>query len=137
MQIKFKARKGLLLAEISGEWMLNQACNLLDETIDCAIECNAEKVLLEGRALTGHISTFNRYEYTDYFVELVLKAQKNSRLDNIRFGVVALEPILDPLRFGETVARNRGVDIKVSDSFPEILNFLNLSIADLEDLPVT
>jgi hypothetical protein len=48
----------------------------------------------------------------------------------IRMAIVGSEPLIDRERFGEIVARNRGVPLKVTTDLDEALRWLELDDVD-------
>jgi hypothetical protein len=72
---------------------------------------NAEKILLDGRNVKGKPQDMERFHYS------VFAARETHRIvveHNLvpRFAYVMHEPLRDPGRLGETVAVNRGMDVR-------------------------
>ena len=59
--------------------------------------------------------------------------QTRTSFGSIRFAYVLKEPVLDPKKFGETVAVNRGMLIRVFDNPEEALQWLEIPSADNPD----
>jgi hypothetical protein len=56
---------------------------------------------------------------------------------NTRFACLGTEPMVDRGRFGETVAVNRGLKVKVTESLEEALRWLEIEPADRAIYPET
>jgi hypothetical protein len=81
-------------------------------------------VLLDGRTITGNPGTIERFFYGEFAADAVAKHHARSAARATRFAYVLREPVLDPQKFGETVAVNRGMLVKVFDSLEEALHWL-------------
>ena len=98
------------------------------EIFNRAFQITAQKelnaVVIDAREVTGNPpSTMERYEIGDFVAEL--------RANGICLALVAREPILDPRRFAETVALNRGAWVKGFTDFDEAIVWLKASISKL------
>ena len=51
----------------------------------------------------------------------------------IQFAYVLKEPVLDPERFGKTVAVNRGMLVKTFDNLEDALGWLEIALANKRD----
>ena len=88
--------------------------------INVAQEHQRFKVLIDANGVKGQLSTLDRYEGASFLSE-----QNISRLVRIRAVAIAgPEPLIDPDRFGETVARNRGVNGRVFTDLDEAIMWL-------------
>ena len=119
MEITFEEHDGMVRAVGTGELELESANACADILIDLAIKTRASHFLVDCRRLEGEFTTLERFTHTDYICEKILRAQANGKLDEIYLSVVASPPILDPDRFGETIARSRGIDVFVSEHYSE------------------
>lgn len=69
------------------------------------------------------MTTYERYDIATYIANLAMPHNETSR---IQIAVVGNPPLIDPNRFGETVAKNRGLNIKVSNEIDEVLEWLGV-----------
>lgn len=101
----------------SGTFEQNAVLELYGHAIQIAVQEGRKAVLIDARDLAGEPpTTMERYE------QGVLLAEHNSR--GILIVVVGKEPIIDPNRFGETVAVNRGVRGKAFTDLDEAIAWL-------------
>jgi hypothetical protein len=82
------------------------------------------KMLIDLREVQGTLSTMDRFNIgltgsTKYF-----KAKLTGKILNCRFAAVGHVPLMDPSRFAETVAVNRGVNVKSFTDINEALRWL-------------
>jgi hypothetical protein len=115
---------GLLSVDASGEFSLDDAKQAFLEMLRAVVQHMAEKVLLDGRNVTGRPEDMERFYYGEFV------AGENQRIvveHKIvpRFAYVLHEPLRDKTRLGETVAVNRGMIIKVFGTSEDALEWLN------------
>ncbi|MDF7822708.1 hypothetical protein P4B35_01680 [Pontiellaceae bacterium B12227] len=134
MELSFEYKSDVLLTVIKGDLELEAANRCVDQLLIAAIDFRAERLLLDCRNLQGSYSTRDRFMHTDYTCESILAAQNNNRIKTIRIAYVARPMIIDPHRFGETVARNRGIDIFVTENWSDAVEWLG---RNTEQLPST
>ncbi|HET6490161.1 MAG TPA: hypothetical protein VFG28_10390, partial [Syntrophales bacterium] len=91
------------------------------------------KVLFDGRGLTGNPGSMERFYYGMFAAETVGKYADRGVSRTTRFAYVLKPPVLDPRRFGETVAVNRGMHVKAFDNFDDALGWLGIASADNPD----
>jgi hypothetical protein len=90
-----------------------------------AIALNKTKrVLFDGRTITGNPQTIERFYYGEFAAFTVAQYQDRGIAPAIPFAYVLKEPVLDPDKFGETVAVNRGMRIRVFDNVEDALKWL-------------
>jgi hypothetical protein len=125
---------GWLRIVATGEFSLEDAERTFLEMLDAVAQHNAEKVLLDGRELTGEPATIHRFLYGAFAADSVATYIAARHVPStLRFAYALREPVLDPHRFGETVAVNRGMWVRAFDSFEEALEWLKLSSVNEPD----
>src|SRR5215469_11883895 len=105
----------LLSVRATGEFSLEEAKRNFLEMMEAVALHGTKRVLVDGRTITGHPRTIERFYYGEFTADAVAHHQTRNASGAIRFAYVLREPVLDPGRFGETVAVNRGMLIKVVD----------------------
>ena len=119
---------GLLKVEANGEFSLEEAKRVFLEMLGAVAQYQAEKVLLDGRNVKGNPREFERFLYGEFAAqETVRLAHKHKIVP--WFAYVIHEPLRDPGRYGETVAVNRGMNIKVFETMEEAFEWLGPSTA--------
>ncbi len=86
-----------------------------------------KKVLFDGRRLIGNPKLMERFYYGEFAAETVM-AQGISA--SRQFAFVLKEPVLDPRRFGETVAVNRGMNAKAFETRKDALHWLGIAATE-------
>ena len=113
----------------TGEFSLEEARRTFLEMMVSVALHRTKRVLLDGRTVTGNPQTIERFYYGEFAAQTV--AQYQTRASGaIAFAYVLREPVLDPEKFGETVAVNRGMFIKVFDNLEEALQWLAIPSAN-------
>ena len=122
-------------AVVVGPFQLTLAQQQFIELLDEAIRSGATKVLIDGRQLTGNPTDFERFLYGSFaaWATLDVMTQYNVWL---KFAYVIHKPLRDTDRFGETVAVNRGMDVKTFEDQNEALEWLNKDPLNCRSAPL-
>ena len=123
-QMRFES--GLLKVEASGEFSLEETQRAFMEMLRAVAQYQGEKVLLDGRNVKGEPREFERFLYGEFAAQATRKLTYEHGIFPW-FAYVVHEPLLDPDRYGETVARNRGMMIKVFETLEEAMEWLGLT----------
>ena len=116
----------LLHVTYSGNFKLSDAEANFHDILDTLVEHKLTKVLIDGRHVIGEPEPIERFYYGKHVAEAVAQAINRHRIEVPQFAYVLHEPLLDPKRFGETVAVNRGMRIKVVSDLKEAEWWLGL-----------
>ena len=120
--IKLTVEEDFLLISASGNYSLLKANNLFKLAIDNGLSHNKSKILIDVTDITGSIPFFNRFQYAEF----LSKYKAKHALGKVRrIAVVGKEPIIDKERFGETVATNRGTNVRVFADIPTASIWIN------------
>jgi hypothetical protein len=128
MCVSIGAGSGLLRAIVTGEFALEEAQRTfleILEILEAVARHSTDKILLDGRELTGEPTTIQRFLFSAITAHAVMSYRRAHRASRaLQFAYVLQEPVLDPQRFGETVAVNRGMWVKVFDNPEDALGWL-------------
>ena len=127
MSLEIRAESGLLKVDAMGRFSLIEAKRTFLEVLEAVALHKTKKVLFDGRKLSGKPETIERFYYGEFAAQSVANYPKPGVSRATQFAYVLSEPVLDPRRFGETVAVNRGMFVKVFDSFEEALEWLGIA----------
>jgi hypothetical protein len=131
MIVRISAGSGLLSVMALGEFSLEEAEETFLEILDAVARHRTEKILLDGRKLEGEPSTIERFLYGEFAAQTVARYMRERGVPRAsQFAYVLQEPVLDPQRFGETVAANRGLRAKDFDNLDDALGWLGAAPAD-------
>jgi len=114
----------LLRVNATGEFSLEEAKRNFLEMMEAVALHRSKQVLVDGRTITGNPKTIERFYYGEFSADAVVQHQTRTSSGSVRFAYVLREPVLDPKKFGETVAANRGMLIRVFDNLEEALEWL-------------
>ena len=92
-----------------------------------AVASGHSRVLIDASGVTGAPTQDERYMLGLFVAaeQRILAAQTPPR--EVQVAVFAHRPLVDPDRFAETVAVNRGAKVKVSERLDEALAWLGVS----------
>ena len=124
-----EVRKHHLRATVSGPYNLREAQDLYDRIVKSALAAERTQILIDASGVTGAPTQDERYMLGLFVAaEHRILAARTPPID-VRVAVYGRRPLVDPDRFGETVAINRGAKLKVSEQLEEALAWLGVSVA--------
>jgi len=126
MVLQIDVKPDCLYATAKGEFSLQEAELSFLEILDAIAQHKREKVLFDGRGVWGELTTMQRFYYGEFVAEAVAAFAQRGRRRAPMFAYVLKEPVLDPQRFGESVATNRGMKVKAFDNMEDALGWLGL-----------
>ena len=100
----------------TGEFSLDDAQRSFLEMLESVAVAKPTKVLFDGRTLIGEPEMIERFYYGEFAARSVASFASRGVSPATRFAYVLEEPMLDPDRFGETVAVNRGMIVRAFDN---------------------
>jgi hypothetical protein len=135
MTLRISAGSGLLRVVATGEFSLAEAERTFLEMLDAVAKHKKEKILFDGRQLTGDPNIIQRFLYGEFAASTVARYVIERRIPRApQFAYVLQEPVLDPRRFGETVAVTRGMWVKAFDNLEDALEWLRSAPANQPDV---
>jgi hypothetical protein len=133
MKLEIFAESGFLNVVAMGIYSLVEAKRTFIEMLEAVARNKVEKVLFDGRGLTGNPKFMERFYYGEFAAQSVAKFSARGVSRDAMFAYVLEVPMLDPRRFGETVAVNRGMVVKIFDNLDEALGWLGIAQASNPD----
>jgi hypothetical protein len=130
MNFRIEPKDSYLYVSVGGSFEARDAQEISRQFFEACIEHQRTKVLIDVRSLGGEMSMLERWDYSVAVARMNLEYVTSGSLPPLQLAYVASYPILDPNRFGETVALNRGVTVKVTDNFQEAMTWLGLEAVD-------
>jgi len=125
----------LLRVRLAGEFSLDEAKRNFLEIMEAVALHKTTRVLFDGRAITGNPRTIDRFCYGEFVADAVARHQTRLASGPILFAYALKEPVFNPKKFGETVAVNRGMLIRMFDNLEEALQWLATPSTDRPDTP--
>src|SRR5262245_9018007 len=132
IQQKMHFESGLLRVDARGEYSLEEAKRAFLEMLRAVAQYRAETVRLDGRTLNGKPASIERFYYGECAAKETMRLIKEHGIAP-RFAYVLNEPLRDPLRYGETVAVNRGMFVKTFETPEDAFEWLELRSANKPD----
>lgn len=131
MSILFTIRfeSGCLNVEAMGKFSLIEAKRNFVDILEAVVRHNTKKVFFDGRKLVGKPETMERFYFGEFVAHTIRDFAQRGVSPSTQFAYVLKEPVLDPRRFGETVAVNRGILLKAFDKPEDALRWLGISQA--------
>ena len=120
IKLAMEEKSNHLHVKCNGEFEAVAFLDACKEALAFACEKKIAAVLIDVRNLTGDVfTTMERYEFGKAFAEYQIRLPIV-----ICAAVLGKEPLIDPDRFAETVALNRGALGKVFTNIEEATNWL-------------
>jgi hypothetical protein len=126
MLLEIHPESSLLNVGAKGEFSLREAKRTFLEMLEAVALHKTKKVLFDGRKLTGKPETMERFYYGEFAAQSIANFAKRGVSLATQFAYVLTEPVLDPRRFGETIAVNRGMIVRVFDTLEDALKWLGI-----------
>lgn len=126
MKIQIEPKKQYLYVHLTGIFELNAAKECSIQFLDAADDFDLFVILVDALSLEGELSTMERFHYAEFMARKSREHKVTQKFDNLRIAYVAKLPIVDPQKFGETVATNRGMLVKATTDFKEAYEWLGV-----------
>ena len=125
LHFTLEPRNGYLYATVTGELTVAAAQDGLRDLLGAAARYGQARILIDvSRLASSEWGPQERYE-----VGAFLAAEQNriaARFpEEPRVAIYAVAPLMDPNRFTQRVAVNRGAQVRASDSMHELLSWLS------------
>lgn len=133
MILTISAESGFLHVGAVGTFSLVEAKRTFIETLEAVARNKVGKVLFDGRGLVGNPKMMERFYYGEFAAQTVAKFKDRGVSRATQFAYVLEPPMLDPERFGEIVAENRGMFVKAFDDLDDALKWLGIAPANKPD----
>ncbi len=130
MMLKIAAKSGYLHVDATGQFSLEEAERTFIEMLEAVARNKVGKVLFDGRELEGEPKFMERFFYSQFAAENVAQFASRGVSPSAKFAYVLEVPMSDPNRFGETVARNRGMNVTIFEHLNEALGWLGMAPAN-------
>ena len=116
-------QSGLLSVDASGEFSLEDAKQAFLEMLEAVAQHKAEKILFDGRNVKGRPEDLERFYYGEFAARETHRIVVEHKIVP-RFSYVMHEPLRDPTRLGETIAVNRGMNVKTFETPEDAIEWL-------------
>jgi hypothetical protein len=133
MKLEICPESGFLRVGCMGEFSLKEAKRTFLEMLEAVARHKVKKVLFDGRGLSGEPEPMERFYYGEFTAQAVAEFADRGVSRATQFAYVLKEPVLDPQRFGEIVAVNRGMFVKTFDNPEDALGWLGIAPANKPD----
>ena len=125
LTLTFDDAQHLLRATYNGPYTLDEANATFLTILEAVVKHKAKRVLVDACRVTGEPNTSERFAYSQYIAQAVFDLSKQGFSPLPRFAYVMVEPLRDRECFGETVAVNRGMPVKVFGNLADAEQWLN------------
>lgn len=124
-EIQIRAERVNVICE--GSYEFGDALHIIESALETAVAHKLNRILFDCKKLTGTQTMMQRYELAEQTAHIYARRSGGGC---IFMAVVGNEPFLDPERFGEEVAINRAVPLKVTTDMQEALDWLQVGASN-------
>jgi hypothetical protein len=128
LSVDFEIHTHYLRVIVSGDYSLRGAQDIYDHAIKVAVAGGHTRLLLDASRVTGAPTQDERYMLGLFVAAEQRILASRTPPHEVQVAVYGHQPLIDPERFGETVAVNRGAKVKVSERLDEALSWLGVSV---------
>ena len=118
-------RRGYLYVNATGTLELAAAQSALAEMFGIAARAHQSRILLDCSRVAGPWGPDERYTVGS-FIAAEMERRASQFPERPRLAIYAVAPLMDPNRYTQTVATNRGALVRSSDSLQELLSWLGV-----------
>jgi hypothetical protein len=126
MMVDITPDKGFLHVLVTGNFSLEESNNTITRIYQALVQHALHKVLVDFRQTEGDPTTLERFFHAEFVAKEMYRFADDGSTRFTQFAYVGTEPMIERSRFGETVALNRGVIIKVTDNMDEAQRWLEI-----------
>ena len=125
MSSKFNldVKENYIHVTVSGTFSLAAYKSIFETTLSECVKNKKSIMFFDLRTAEGHISIFERFDLAVYFAKV---SREHPITFKVKVAFTGFPPIIDPDRFAQTVARNRGVNINVTTDIDEAFRWLQI-----------
>jgi hypothetical protein len=125
LHFETEPRRGYLYVTVTGRLDVAGAQAGLAEMFGVAARAHQARILLDCSRLAGEWGPDERYAVGS-FIAAEMERRANQFPERPRLAIYAVAPLMDPNRYTQTVATNRGALVRSSDSLQELLSWLGV-----------
>lgn len=126
IQVRGEANPQYLQIILEGDFEASEIPVTADRVLEICGAHKMEMVLVDVMELKGNPSFMERFTLATVFATKYIKARMTQEVSSCLFAVVGKHPLVDPQRFEETVAKNRGTPVKTFTDMREALMWLGV-----------
>ena len=125
LHFETEPRRGYLYVSVTGELTVADAENALLELLAVAARQGQPRILIDCSRLQAEWTADDRYAVGTFLAAQVERMAPQFP-QTPRVAIYAVAPLMDPNRYMQTVATNRGAQLRSSDSLQELLSWLGV-----------
>ncbi|MFN2645447.1 MAG: hypothetical protein ABR570_10680 [Burkholderiales bacterium] len=125
LRYDIEPRVGYLYVAITGTLAVDSAEVALADVFAVAARARQPRILLDCSSLSGAWGPTERYAVGS-FIAGEMERRASQFPERPRLAIYAVAPLMDPNRYTQTVATNRGALVRASDSLQELLSWLGV-----------
>jgi len=125
LHVDIEPRRGYLYVRFSGPYSTAAACTAYTQTLQGAARHRETRILIDCTAVSGPMTTVDRRDFGQFMAEEQVRMSGQLAAPP-QVGILVTSALMDPNRFTQVVANNRGVRMRSSESLQELLSWLEV-----------
>lgn len=130
IQVRGEAYPRYLRIILEGDFDASEIPGTADRILELCGKNQMANILIDVMNLEGNPNFMERFTLATVFATKYIKARMTQEVPSCLFAVVGKHPLVDPQRFEETVAKNRGTPVKTFTDMREALMWLGVEIPE-------
>ena len=125
LAFRIEPKADYLYVEITGTFDMKDVQDGSCRVLNACVQFGLTKVLMDNRKAHGHVSVMDRWTYAQFMVSQIHDLIFSGKLTNAYFAYLGDE-LIDPQKFGQMVANNRGVSALATTDLQEAFRWLGI-----------
>jgi hypothetical protein len=125
---RIEIKPEFLLMTYEGHFESSDTDPVTSQIQQAYVDHKATRVLVDVRKVSGIPTFFDRFDMGEFAARKYFLVRFTDSLEHCRFAVLGHEPFIDPGKFAQIVAVNRGLDAKVFTEMEDAVLWLKEKI---------
>lgn len=128
INLRMEPRTAYLYAEVSGTFERESAQDVSAKILDACSQHGLSKVLVDLRTLSGSLTVIDRWDYSEFMAAEIHNRLNSGKLEKKVYLAYLGDELIDPQKFGQIVATNRGINVKATTDVKDAFRWLGVEM---------
>ncbi len=128
LTFQIETQTDYLLMIYHGAYDSSLADEFTDQILNACKTHKPARLLIDLRKVKGNMTTMDRFNLSVIAAAKYLGAKLTGKIPSCRYAIVGNHPLVDPGKFEETVAINRGINVRTFTSMDHAVSWLEIGL---------